>query len=115
MPVTSRNGRCGSQGENNAGHSHVPEGQNLTDHKVHSLEHQALSLPLPHLKDENIFGIREGKLGPKPRPLPKTQLQQTQPQPSTSTCPQNANPMTRKAPGQVTRGEEPYLTKEGLR
>ena len=46
----------------------------------------------------------EGKHGPKPRPQPQTQPQQTQlwptqPQPSTSTCPQNTNPMTRKAQG----------------
>ena len=47
-----------SQGEDNAGHSHVPEGQNITNHQVQPLEHKALSLPLPHLKDENVLGIR---------------------------------------------------------
>ena len=57
MPVTSRNGRHGSQGENNARNSHVLEGQNIIDHKVQSLEHKALSLPLPHPKDENVSEI----------------------------------------------------------
>ena len=46
------------QGENNARNSHVLEGQNITDHKVQPLDHKAPSLPHPHLKDENIFGIR---------------------------------------------------------
>ena len=58
VPVTSRNSRHGSQSENNARHSHIVEGQNITDHKVQPLEHKALSLPLPHLQDENVFGIR---------------------------------------------------------
>ena len=55
VPVTSGNGGCGSQGENDEEHSHVSEGKNITNHKVQPLKHKALSLPLPHLKDENAF------------------------------------------------------------
>ena len=58
VPVTSKNGRCGSQGENNARNSHVPEGENVTDHKVQSLKHEAPSLSLPYPRDENVFGTR---------------------------------------------------------
>ena len=58
VPVTSGNGGCGSQGENNAGYSHVPDGQDILDHKVQPMEHKAPSLPLPHPKDENLFGTR---------------------------------------------------------
>ena len=58
MSVASGNSRCRSQGEDNAGHSHILKGQNIANYQVQLLEHKALSLPLPHPKDENIFGIR---------------------------------------------------------
>ena len=116
MPVTSRNGRHGSQGENDARNSHIPEGQNITDHKVQSLEHKALSLPLPHSEDENIFGIR-GKAW--------SQTQAPAPDPVT-TNPAVINPATTKHqhtcpkyqphdPRHVTREEEPCSQKEGIR
>ena len=96
MPLANRNSKCGS--ENDARHSHIPEEQNITNHKVEALEHKALSLHIPHLKDENIFGTREKAWSQTKAPT-QTQLQQTQPQPSTNAHPQNTNPMTRKAPG----------------
>ena len=58
VPVTCRNGGCGSQNKNDAGNSHALEGQKITDHKVQSLEHKAPSLPLPHLKDEDVYRTR---------------------------------------------------------
>ena len=70
MPATHRNGRCGSQGENDAGHSHVPEGQNIPDHKVQPLEYKVLPLPLPHWKVENVFGIRKQAWSQTQAPIP---------------------------------------------
>ena len=58
MPVTSRNCGYGGQGKNDVRGSHIQEGQNITDHKVQSLELKALPLPLPHLKDEDVSRIR---------------------------------------------------------
>ena len=55
---TCRNGRCGSQGEDDAGHLHIQEGQDITSHQVQPLEPKASSLPLHHLKDENLFRVR---------------------------------------------------------
>ena len=56
----------------------------------------------------------EGKLGLKPRDQ-QTQLQLTQPQPSTSACPQNSNPMARKAPGPKAsdKRKRTIITKRG--
>ena len=58
VSVASGNSGCRSQGEDDAGHSHILVGENIANHQVQPLEHKALSLPLPHLKDENVFGIR---------------------------------------------------------
>ena len=56
LPEETVDGR--SQGKHDARDSHIQEGQNITDHKVQSLEHKALPLPLPHLKDKDVSKIR---------------------------------------------------------
>ena len=66
VPVASRNGKCGSQSENNARHSHVPEGQNITNHKVQALEHKAPSLP----QKMKTYLELEGKPNPGPNLKP---------------------------------------------
>ena len=60
MSITCGNGRCGSQSEDDAGHLHVPEGQDIPSYQAQPPEHKDPSLPLPHLKDENVFRVRRG-------------------------------------------------------
>ena len=52
VSVACGNSRCGSKGEDDAGHSHIPEGKDIANHQVQHLEHKASALPLPHPKDE---------------------------------------------------------------
>ena len=57
VSTTHGDSRCGSESEDHARHPHIQKRQDIPGNQVQSLEHKALSIPLPHPEDENILGI----------------------------------------------------------
>ena len=57
VSTTCGDSRSGSESEDHARHLHIQKRQDIPGNQVQSLEHKALSFPLPHLEYENILGI----------------------------------------------------------
>ena len=57
VSTTCGDGICGSESENHARHPHLQKRQGILGNQVQSMEHKTLSVPLPHLENENILRI----------------------------------------------------------